>query len=255
MATHYRYLLRLSYNGNRYLGWQVQPQKPTVQETLNRALAAIFRTDINVVGCGRTDTGVHAREFYAHFDHKAKLPTEELKSTLKKLNGFLPEDIALYNLMPVPSNLHARFSASSRTYKYQISTQKNPFQNPFAYYFFSPLDVDKMNQAASLLKEYQDFTSFSKVNTQVKTNNCKILHAQWEMEDDLLVFTVQADRFLRNMVRAIVGTLLDVGRLKTSLEQFVHIIESRDRSAAGFSVPAHGLFLHRVEYPKGSFSI
>jgi tRNA pseudouridine38-40 synthase len=171
------------------------------------------------------------------------------------LNGYLPQDIALYDLFPVSTALHARFSAVSRTYKYQLLTAKNPFYNPFAYAFFSPLDVEEMNRAAALLKDHEDFTSFSKVNTQVKSNHCLISHAQWAVDGDLLIFTIRADRFLRNMVRAIVGTLLDVGRRKTSPEKFVEIIESRDRSAAGFSVPAQGLFLHRVEYPVDSFSI
>jgi tRNA pseudouridine38-40 synthase len=232
----------------------MQPQKPTVQETLNQALSTIFKTDINVVGCGRTDTGVHAREFYAHFDLNSPFSPDELKPVLKKLNGYLPEDVALHGLVPVSTELHARFSAISRTYKYQIMTTKNPFYNKFAYAFFSPLNVEEMNSAAALLTDYLDFTSFSKVNTQVKTNNCMVSFAHWEREEDLLVFTIRADRFLRNMVRAIVGTLLNVGRLKTSREKFKEIIESKDRSEGGFSVPAHGLFLHQVEYPKNSFS-
>lgn len=253
MDKHYRYFVRLAYNGARYLGWQVQKQQPTVQEVVNDALSKIFRKKINVVGCGRTDTGVHAREFYAHFDLHSPLSQKEIGTSVKKLNGCLPNDVVVFDLLPVKSDANARFNAVKRTYKYQVSTRKDPFSLGSAYAYYTKLDVKKMNAAAALLFEYTDFTSFSKVNTQVKTNNCKIYRAGWEQDGEMLVFTITADRFLRNMVRSIVGTSLDVGRGKLSLPGFRQVIEDMDRSKAGYSVPPHGLYLHAVEYPGNVF--
>jgi tRNA pseudouridine38-40 synthase len=250
MEPTYRYFIRMAYNGARYLGWQVQRQSPTVQEVVNETLSTIFRKEINVVGCGRTDTGVHAREFYAHFNLPVVLAKKEVPHYIRKLNGLLPKDIAIYDLYRVTEVANARFSAIRRTYKYHVTTRKDPFHLDSAYTYRTRLDIEKMNAAAAILMEYSDFTSFSKVKTQVKTNNCIIYEASWEQEDGLLVFTITADRFLRNMVRAIVGTLLDVGREKLSLEGFRKVIEKKDRSSAGYSVPAHGLYLYAVDYPK-----
>ena len=253
MGDQYRYFAHLAYNGARYLGWQLQKQSPTVQEVVNDAFSRILRKEINVTGCGRTDTGVHARSFYAHYDLPLLLTKQEISQLVKKLNGYLPRDIAIFDILPVRPDANARFSAIKRTYKYQVSTSKDPFLNDSAYSYFSKLDVAKMNAAAVVLFEYTDFTSFSKVNTQVKTNNCKIMEANWVQTDNLLVFTITADRFLRNMVRAIVGTFLDVGRGKLSLPGLRRVIESLDRGEAGYSVPPHGLYLHSVHYPEEIF--
>lgn len=253
MKNHYRYFLKLAYNGMNYFGWQVQKKENTVQAEINKALSTIFRENINVVGCGRTDTGVHAKDFYAHFNLPNGLTNVEIKKAINSLNGLLLKDIVIYDIIPVHSKSNARFDAISRTYKYYIVQKKDPFRNQFAYVYFVDLDVKLMNEAAEVLLEYIDFTSFSKVKTQTKTNNCKISRASWEIIDQQLVFTITADRFLRNMVRAIVGTLIDIGRHKITFGQFKQIIEDKNRSAAGFSVPAQGLFLHSIEYPKSIF--
>lgn len=253
MELKYRYFIKLAYRGTRYLGWQIQRQQPTVQETVNEGLSTIFGLPINVVGCGRTDTGVHAREFYAHFDLPNPLSGKEIVHVVHKLNGFFPKDIVIFDILPVEAGTNARFDAISRTYKYQVITRKDPFLFESAYAYFSPLDITPMNLGADILFDYTDFTSFSKVNTQVKTNNCKIYEAGWKAESHLLVFTIRADRFLRNMVRAIVGTLLDIGKGKMEPEAMATIIEGKNRSKAGYSVPAHGLYLHKVEYPAGYF--
>lgn len=244
-----RYFIKLVYNGKNYFGWQIQKNEVSVQEVVNQALSTILKKEINVVGCGRTDTGVHAKEFFAHFDLDIKFSIEELNSITKKLNGFLPVDISIHSIFHVNSDAHTRFDAISRTYKYYISQKKDPFSQDFAFQFHPKLDIKKMNTAAAVLLDYFDFTSFSKVKTQVKTNNCKISKAHWDYEGHILVFTITADRFLRNMVRAIVGTLLDIGQGKTTIEDLKSIIESKNRSNAGYSVPAHGLFLTEVTYP------
>lgn len=243
-----RYFLQCSYKGTNYHGWQVQPNAVSVQEVLEKSLSTMLREPVAVVGAGRTDTGVHASFFILHFELKqAFLPQFDL---VYKLNSFLPEDIAVQKVWPVSSEAHARFSALSRTYRYFIVNKKNPFVNEMAYRYLMPLDVQKMNEAANILLGYNDFTSFSRLHTDVKTNNCKIHHALWTAEDQKLTFEIKADRFLRNMVRAIVGTLLEVGKGKLSLEEFRQIIERKDRSAAGASAPAKGLFLVDIEYPK-----
>ena len=245
-----RYFLKLSYNGANYHGWQIQPNAPSVQETLNDCLSRLFRQEINVVGCGRTDTGVHAKMFYAHFNLDESPDESEFSKILRKLNSILPKDIGVDDLFQVKPEAHARFDAVSRTYQYRILRKKDPFLSDTAYpYFYGKLDVDMMNRGAELIKKYRDFTSFSKLHTDVKTNNCTITTAFWEYREPLLVFTISADRFLRNMVRAIVGTLIDLGRGKISMNDLVRIIEAKDRSEAGFSVPAKGLFLVAVEYP------
>lgn len=242
-----RYFIYLAYNGSHYCGWQIQPHSPTVQETLERCLSLKLGQPLSITGCGRTDTGVHARNYYAHFDLETEI--SDCKELVYRLNMFLPPDIVVYRIWPVQQDFHARFDAMSRTYHYYISRTKNPFHQHDAYYLYGELDVDRMQQAANLLFDYHDFTSFSKVHTQVKTNNCKIMEARWFEQDGLLVFRIRADRFLRNMVRAIVGTLLEVGKGQMTLEEFKTVVEDRDRCSAGESVPAHALFLEMVEYP------
>ena len=251
--NRYRYFIRLAYNGTNYHGWQIQKNAPSVQAVVNNALSKIFRYEINVVGCGRTDTGVHAHDFYIHFDIPYIIDKKDKKTYLRKLNGFLPTDISMYELFQVKKDAHTRFDATARTYQYFISREKDPFNQDFSWFVYGDIDVDKLNEAAKTLSDYTDFTSFSKVNTDTKTNNCKIQFAHWEEKDKMLIFTITADRFLRNMVRAIVGTLLDVGRGKNDLAGLKKIIESKNRSNAGYSVPAKGLFLTKVEYPEVLF--
>jgi len=253
MENRQRYFIHLAYNGKNYNGWQIQENAPSVQAVVNDACSAIFQTDINVVGCGRTDTGVHARSFYAHIDLTEKLDQQNKTDNLKKLNGFLPDDIRIIEFLPVQPDAHARFSATSRTYEYWISTEKDPFNNDYVYYLFGEPDIKKMNLGANILFDYRDFTSFSKLHTDTKTNNCIIKQARWKKEGNKLIFTIQSDRFLRNMVRAIVGTLLDIGKGKISIEDFKKIIESKNRSNAGYSVPAKALFLEDVQYPPSIF--
>lgn len=242
-----RYFIHLAYNGANYNGWQTQPGLPTVQETLEKALSTLLQQPIAVVGCGRTDTGVHASDFYAHFDLKDfKAP----KDLVFKLNNFLPPDIAIFDIFPVADNAHARFDATARTYQYHVSDRRLPFrQGQYCRIYFKP-DIDKMNEAARVLMEYEDFTSFAKLHTQVKTNICHLGKAQWNEVGEEWVFTIRSNRFLRNMVRSVTGTLLDVGRGKLSIEGLREIIEKKDRCAAGVSMPACGLFLTKVEYPE-----
>lgn len=241
-----RYFIHLAYNGTNYHGYQIQPQSNSIQEELEKCLSFKLGQKVAVTGCGRTDTGVHARNFYAHFD-VAELVANVAKLT-EQVNLFLPSDIVIFRIWQVEDQFHARFDALSRTYHYYISRTKNPFHTLDSYYLYGDLDVAMMQQAADLLFEYEDFTSFSKLHTQVKTNNCRIMDARWFEQDGLLVFRIKADRFLRNMVRAIVGTLLEVGRGKMSLQGFRNVIEKKDRCLAGLSVPAHALFLEDVEY-------
>lgn len=245
-----RYFIEMAYNGTPFSGWQVQPGQSTVQGVLENALTLLLREPVAVTGCGRTDTGVHARQFFAHFDTQLAFDPDRLAD---KLNSFLPKEIAIYRIFPVKDDLHARFSAVARTYRYYVAPHKECFRFPYTCREFHPLDVAKMNEAAAILLRTVDFTSFSKLHTQVNNNNCKVTEAKWREEDGLLVFTITADRFLRNMVRAVVGTLLKVGRGKLSVEEFEQIVERKDRCAAGDSAPAHALFLERVVYPEGSF--
>lgn len=240
-----RYFIEFAYNGKNYHGWQYQPHSPSVQETLSKALSVLLKAEIDVTGAGRTDTGVHARQMFAHFDHDA-LDGEFLT---QRLNSFLPKDIAVYRFIPLHDGAHARFDATSRTYEYHMHTFKDAFIHEGSWYSFHSPNVEKMNEAAKVLFEYTDFKSFSKTHTDVKTFNCTIKEAYWKQDGNRLVFTISADRFLRNMVRAIVGTLVNVGLNKITLNDFRTIIESRDRSFAGFSAPAHGLYLTKVIYP------
>lgn len=243
----HRYFIELAYNGNGYNGWQIQPNAPSVQEEINKALSLLLKQDINVTGAGRTDTGVHASFFVAHFD--ADTPVPNTKALTDKLNRFLGKHISIKEIYPVQPDAHARFSALSRTYRYYINKNKNPFTYPFAYCPHPLPDIRLMNQACERLFRHEDFTSFSKLHTDVKTNICRIMEAEWQETEDQLVFTIKADRFLRNMVRAVVGTLLDVGQERITLEQFEQIIESKDRCKAGTSVPGNALFLCDIEYP------
>jgi tRNA pseudouridine38-40 synthase len=240
-----RYFIKLAYNGTNYHGWQVQPNASSVQETLNNALSVILNSNINSMGAGRTDTGVHAKEMFAHFDYT---PTLEIESTLHKLNSYLPKDIAIYDIIPVHQDAHARFDAKKRTYQYHISSVKDVFSQEECWYYHQNLEVELMNQAAKILLSHTDFQCFSKVNTDVNTFNCTIYEAYWKQENNQLIFTISADRFLRNMVRAIVGTLVNVGLHKITLADFNSIIENKNRSEAGFSVPAQGLYLTKIEY-------
>lgn len=247
-----RYFIYLSYNGTAYCGWQIQPNGISVQEVLTNSLRTVFRNqEINIVGAGRTDAGVHAKEMVAHFD--LPNPINDTITLCKKLNSFLPKDIALEKIVAVRSDAHARFDAISRQYEYHIVMYKNVFKNGFVTRTDTPLDFEKMNEAASILKDYTDFSCFSKMHTDVKTNNCVIKSAKWAQKYDEWIFTIKADRFLRNMVRAIVGTLFDVGKGKLSLEGFRKVIESRNRCNAGNSAPASGLYLVKVEYPDSVF--
>ena len=246
-----RYFIYLAYDGTNYHGWQIQPNGMSVQEALMRALSTFLRKKIEVVGAGRTDAGVHARLMVAHFDFEKELDGEQITD---KLNRLLPPDISVYRLRAVKPDAHARFDATARMYKYYVTTAKMPFNRQYRCRLFQTPDFERMNEAAQTLFDYTDFTSFSKLHTDVKTNNCKIMHAAWTQVDDVTwVFTIQADRFLRNMVRAIVGTLLEVGRGKLSVEGFRRVIEQKDRCQAGTSVPGNALFLVDVAYPETTF--
>ncbi|MDL2256065.1 tRNA pseudouridine(38-40) synthase TruA [Parabacteroides sp. OttesenSCG-928-K15] len=246
-----RYFIYLGYNGKNYCGWQKQPNGVAVQECLEEALATYLRRPVAVTGAGRTDTGVHARLMVAHFDWEE--PFDDLPFLADKINRILPKDIAVYRIVPVAPEAHARFDAVARTYKYYITFRKDPFQSDWVCRLYGKLDLQAMNKACEILYDYIDFTSFSKLHTDVKTNNCRITHAGWEQKEDIWVFTITADRFLRNMVRAIVGTLFEVGRGKLSLDGFRQVIESKDRGAAGTSAPGHALFLEDVVYPETIF--
>lgn len=241
-----RYFLEFSYNGKAYHGWQNQPNAITVQEILEKALSTILKSEISTMGAGRTDAGVHASQMFAHFDFEGDI---EAKDLTYKLNSFLPNDIAIADIFKVKSEAHARFDALSRTYNYKISTTKNVFDYDLAYQFHLPLNVEKMNEACKILFDYKDFQCFSKSKTDVKTYNCDIMDAFWTETSHELIFTIKADRFLRNMVRAIVGTMINIGLEKLKLEDLHQIIVSKDRSEAGFSVPAHGLYLEEIVYP------
>ena len=242
-----RYFLELSYNGKAYFGWQNQPDAISVQEVIEKALSTILKEETNIVGAGRTDTGVHALQMFAHFDTKKILDLSDLKY---KLNSFLPKDVVIQDIFKVTENAHARFDALSREYVYRISQKKNAFTFNNTYFLKSALDTDKMVEASKILFEYKDFQCFSKSNTDVKTYHCNIMKAEWKFENDELQFTVKADRFLRNMVRAIVGTMINIGLGKVAVEDLHQIIKSKNRSEAGFSVPAHALYLTKIEYPE-----
>jgi len=246
-----RYFIQLSYRGTNYHGWQFQPNSRSIQEDLELAFSTILREEIKIVGAGRTDTGVHASFFIAHFEYYKII--DDTEKLIYKLNSFLSRDISIHKIFEVKENSHARFDAISRSYKYYINERKNPFYQDSSFYYSHSLNINLMNEACKILFKHKNFTSFSKLHTDTKTNNCKILYAQWTYEDDRLCFTIEADRFLRNMVRAIVGTMIDIGTEKISNLEFEKIIESKNRSNAGFSVPPQGLFLTNIKYPKSIF--
>lgn len=241
-----RFFIQLSYNGTNYHGWQIQPNATSVQETLTKALSVVLnKKDIEIMGAGRTDSGVHASQMFAHFDYENEIDSQTI---VHKLNSFLPKDIAVSNIILVDENAHARFDATQRTYEYKINSSKNVFLDELSWYYNKELNVNAMNESAELLLKFIDFQCFSKVHTDVNTFNCSITEAFWKTENDQLIFTISADRFLRNMVRSIVGTLVYVGLGKISKADFQTIIESKDRKKAGFSVPAHGLYLTKIKY-------
>lgn len=241
-----RYFIQLSFDGTAYHGWQIQPNGASVQETLQKALSTLLRQPTEVVGAGRTDAGVHARMMVAHMDTSVELDCAQL---VYKSNKLLPHDIAVQRIWPVEDDMHARFSATSRTYQYHIHTSKSPFLRHYSWQVTFPLDFDRMNEAANRLLQYEDFTSFSKVDTDTKTNLCHITEAHWrQVEEASWVFTITANRFLRNMVRAIVGTLVEVGRGRMTVDDFCRVIEQKNRCSAGESVPGHALFLTDVSY-------
>ena len=240
-----RYFIELAYRGRDYFGWQRQPNQISVQEVLETKLSIVLGEKISIVGAGRTDTGVHAKQMYAHFDFSKEI---ELEKFTFKLNSFLPKDISIHQIFPVKDDAHTRFDATYRAYEYHIHIGKNPFLIDSAYQIYHDLDLEKMNEAAKLMYDYTDFKCFSKTKTDVHTYNCDVMNAIWTREGDLLVFKIKADRFLRNMVRAIVGTLLEVGTGKKSIEDFRNVIMSNDRKQAGTSVPAKGLYLTEISY-------
>ncbi len=242
-----RYFIELSYNGSGYHGWQNQPDAISVQEVLEKALSILLKAPIAIMGAGRTDTGVHAKQMFAHFDYDGDFDTTNL---VFKLNSFLPKDIAIHDVFKVKDDAHTRFDAISRTYLYRVTLKKNVFSFDNVLYVKQALDVEKMQEASKILFEYKDFQCFSKSNTDVKTYYCDIMKAEWALVNDELQFTIKANRFLRNMVRAIVGTMINIGLGKIAVNDLHTIIQSKDRSEAGFSVPAHALYLTEVEYPK-----
>ena len=251
-----RYFIELSYDGAAYCGWQRQPDAPTVQQALEKALSTLLRSEIEVVGAGRTDTGVNASFYVAHFD--VAEPIADPKQLVYKLNLILPHDIAVKCVKRVKDDAHARFDAREREYTYYISQRKNPFRRYSAWQYYVALDVEKMNKAAESLLVWDDFTTFAKLNSNNKTNICRVVKAEWcrdADDEDLLIFTIRADRFLRNMIRAIVGTLVDVGRGRYSVEEFERILHSCDLSLASAGAPAQGLFLSDVQYDAEVYEI
>lgn len=251
-----RYFLTLSYDGSDFNGWQVQDNTPnTVQQLLEEKISMLLKERISLTGCGRTDTGVNARNFVAHFDSLSATLAAEKRHLLYKINTVLPAGIAVHDLTPVKSNAHARFDAQQRVYHYFISRQKNPFRGRYCWFVFGDLDFDRMNAAAMKLCVHEDFTSFSKHHTQTKTNRCRISKAIWQKSGEYEYrFTIVADRFLRGMVRAIVGTLVLAGRGKITTDEFEQIIMARDRTKAGPNAPANALFLTGVSYPENIYN-
>ena len=246
-----RYFLTLAYNGTSFHGWQRQPNASSVQQALEEALTTLLRKPIIITGAGRTDTGVHAKEMMAHFEADLSVEAEENLPYL--LNRFLKEDIVIHRLERVKADAHARFDATARTYEYHLGFQKNPFKQQLYYYFHQPVSVEKMNEAAQILLTYDDFEAFAKTHSDVKTFLCDVTKADWESTAEGAIFTITANRFLRNMVRAIVGTLLEIGTGKIEVADMHKIIQSKDRGEAGFSVPAAGLYLTEIQYPKSIY--
>lgn len=241
-----RYFAELAYKGTAYRGWQRQDNTPTVQGVIEDALSLLLRMRVSITGAGRTDTGVHASYYAAHFDVAAPLP--DPTDFLYHLNSVLPHDVSIFSLTAVGDDSHARFDALEREYKYYITRRKDPFRRDTAWFYTGGLDIAEMNRAADSLLKAEDFTTFSKLHSNNKTNICKVFRAEWTQDEDILIFTIRADRFLRNMVRSIVGTLVDVGRGKITADEFSDILYSRDRSRASGSAPAQGLFLNDIRY-------
>jgi len=248
-----RYFVRLAYNGENYFGWQIQQSAPTVQAELEKALSVVCRETVRVTGAGRTDTGVHAREYYAHFDLVNLSDGFNISKLVLSLNGVLPSDIRVFDVQRVVDDAHARFSALSRTYKYCIITRPDPFSNGLAWYYPVKLDINIMNEAAAYLTGVSDFSAFAKKGSNVGTHICRLTEAYWVEQDYSLIFTVTSNRFLRNMVRAMVGTLTEIGRGHIPPDKLPQIIDGGDRGNAGVSVPACGLYLERIEYPSELF--
>ena len=241
-----RYFIDISYDGSNYHGWQIQPNADTVQHQINLAFSTILNEEINVLGAGRTDTGVHAKKMIAHFDTNQTIDFEKFKY---RINGFLKNDISLNDIYKVKEDAHARFSAISRTYEYRVSRTKNPF-SVNSYLLLRDLDFQSMKKACKFLHGNHDYTSFAKLHSENYTNNCEVYIANWKEDENSLIFTIKANRFLRNMVRAIVGTLIEIGEGKISFSDIETILMSKDRAKAGYSVPANGLSLIDIEYPK-----
>jgi len=248
-----RYFIQLSYNGTPYHGWQRQPNAVTVQQTIEEALSTLLRTSTTIMGAGRTDTGVHAQMMYAHVDIEHTYTEAERTKLNYKLNGFLPPSIAITKIIPVTKGAHARFDAIHRSYIYRVSPTKNPFTQERAFYYKIPLDIKRMQEASNILLTYSDFECFSRSNTDVNTYLCDIKEASWSIIDNEYHFTIIADRFLRNMVRAIVGTLIEIGQGKKPVSWMHEVIKGKNRSLAGASAPAHGLYLTDIGYPKHIF--
>ncbi len=246
-----RYFLQLAYKGAQFHGWQKQKNAGSVQECIEDALSTICRETIEIVGAGRTDTGVHAKEMVAHFDLDKAVGDED--QFIYQLNNIVGAEIAIHSLKKVKEEAHARFDATGRTYHYHLLKSKDPFLKELAYHHYKALDFFNMNKAAEALLGKQDFSSFSRSNTQTKTNLCTIEFARWVEKDDQWVFEIKADRFLRNMVRAIVGTLIEIGEGKRAIEEMKEVIKRMDRSAAGVSAPAHGLYLQKIDYPESIY--
>ena len=248
-----RYFIEIAYKGSNYHGWQRQPQSSSVQQMLEEAISTLLRKEITITGAGRTDTGVHAKQLFAHVDLDKNWDLADCTQFKYRLNRFLPEDIVIINIRSVKQDAHARFDAESRSYEYVISLEKNPFNTGLAYYLQYGLDVNAMNEAAKFLIGTKDFKCFSKTNTDVNNYICAVTEAYWEQQGSELIFRVSANRFLRNMVRAIVGTLLEIGKGKQEVAHIKDVLISRDRGVAGTSAPAHGLYLVSVQYPEEIF--
>lgn len=241
-----RYFADISYNGSRYHGWQIQNNAKTVQGVLNGALSTILRSDVTTIGSGRTDTGVHASMQMVHFDSESEFDLDEMKA---KLNSLLPWDIVIKDLHKVKEEANARFDATSRAYIYKIHSKKNPFLEGLSYYFHTELDESRLNSSCELIKKWKDFEALSKVKTDVNNFDCDVMEAFWEKQNDALYFHVRANRFLRGMVRTLVGTMLEIGQKRMDNSDFEEILQSKDRRKAGRAVPAHGLYLRDITYP------
>jgi tRNA pseudouridine38-40 synthase len=249
--SNYRYFVEFAFNGKRFHGWQIQPNALTVQEEMNKSFSTLLGHAVNLIGAGRTDTGVHASHFVAHFDYPGKL--EDLRDFTYRINRFLKNDIRIDRIVNVDGESHARFSAVSRTYHYLIGLEKDPFMEDFSWRPGYALDIEIMSEASGILPSYNDFTSFARLHADANNNLCNVIRADWNRQGEYLVFSIKANRFLRNMVRAIVGTLADVGSGKITVDDFRQIIELKDRSRAGQSAPPQGLFLTHIEYPDDIF--